>query len=341
VRLIERTSGPTDKVCGDFLSTGAISALTALGIDARTLGAEAIRTLRLIHRDSAAETSLPFPAMSLTRRTLDEALLRHAASRGAGLLRGATVRRLDSTPAGFAVHTAEHGPIPASAVFLATGKHDVRGMARPRRGGEPLGLKMYYTLAPTQQQALRGCIELVLFQGGYAGLQMVEHDRAVLCLLTSAARYRRVGTNWNELLDSLGADAPHLHERLNGAAACLDRPLAIAGIPYGHLHRPDRAAPPGLFRLGDQACVIPSFAGDGIAIALTSGQLAATAWLERADATRYHQRLRRRLRAPMRVASLIHRLCLAPVLQPALIGIARSWPASMRLVASATRIATT
>ncbi|HEY1930373.1 MAG TPA: FAD-dependent monooxygenase [Acetobacteraceae bacterium] len=339
VRLIERTAGPTDKVCGDFLSTGAIGVLTALGIGPQTLGAETINTLRLIHRDRVAETRLPFPAMSLTRRTLDEALLQHAASCGAELLRGQAIRRLESTANGFTAHTAEHAAIPASTVFLATGKHDLRGTARPHRGGEPLGLKMYYRLAPAEQQALRGCIELVLFSGGYAGLQMVEHGRAVLCLLTSAERYRRTGADWNELLDSLATEAPHLHRRLNGASACLDRPLAIAGIPYGHLYRPDRATPPELFRLGDQACVIPSFAGDGIAIAVASGQLAATAWLHHRNATDYHRRLLQRVRTPMRVASLFHRGCMMPLLQPVLAGIGRSWPAGMRLVASATRIA--
>lgn len=340
VRLLERTSGPTDKVCGDFLSTGAIAALNALGIDPRDLGAKPIRTLRLIRRDQVAETTLPFPAMSLTRRSLDDALLRHAATCGVEVLRGRTVRRLEAVQRGFAVHATQTEMIAASAVFLATGKHDVRGAARPRRGGEPLGLKMYYVLSPTQRAALRDGIELVLFPGGYAGLQMVERDRAVLCLLTTAERYRRAGAAWDDLLSSLATTAPHLHARLNGAIACMEHPLAIAGMPYGHLHRPAATAPPGLFRLGDQACVIPSFAGDGIAIALTSGRLAAATWLHHGNAIDYHRQLVRRLRAPMRVASLIHRGCSAPALQPIFAGIGRAWPAAMRLVASATRIAT-
>ena len=42
-----------------------------------------------------------------------------------------------------------------------------------------------------------------------------------------------------------------------------------------------RATEPGLFRLGDQAAVIASLAGDGIAVALASGAAAAHACLAR------------------------------------------------------------
>src|SRR6185312_13694798 len=248
VRLIERTTGPTDKVCGDFLSGGALRALEALGVDPPALGAAPIRTLRLIRRQAVAETTLPFPAAGLTRRVLDEALLRVASRRGAEILRGHTVRRLEPTPDGFVVPTATLGTLTATAVFLATGKHDLRGAPRPDQSGgppglsEPLGLKMYYALAPDQRQALRGSIELVLMTGGYAGLQLVEHDVAVLCVLLPAERFRRVEGRWDRCLEDLTAEAPHLGQRLGGAIACLDRPLAIAGIPYGHLHRaPDTA----------------------------------------------------------------------------------------------------
>ena len=75
--------------------------------------------------------------------------------------------------------------------------------ARPPRADGLLGLKMYYALAPDQRAALHGWIELLLLRGGYAGLQLVEQERAVLCMLLPAAAYRRAGRNWDALLDSL------------------------------------------------------------------------------------------------------------------------------------------
>ena len=340
IRLIERTSGPTDKVCGDFLSTGALALLEALEIDPLALGGASISTLRVVHRRHVAETRLPFRAIGLTRRVLDEALLQKAAARGAELLRGKAVQRLEPTAAGFTAQITTLGPLPTASVFLATGKHDLRGVPRPHGADEPVGLKMYYELMSDQRAELQECIELVLFPGGYAGLQLVEHGRAVLCLMLSARRFRNAGASWDGLFKSFAASAPHLASRLRGATPLLDRPLAIAAIPYGYRHRAARTAPANLFRLGDQACVIPSLAGDGVAIALASGTLAARAWLQREGAAAYDRILQRCLHRQLRLASVVHSGCTAPALQPLVAAVARGRPGIMRLVASATRIAT-
>ena len=61
----------------------------------------------------------------------------------------------------------------AAAALLATGKHDLRGWRRPRDAG-PIGLKLHLRLAAHQRRALAGHVELVVFSGGYAGLQRVE-----------------------------------------------------------------------------------------------------------------------------------------------------------------------
>jgi flavin-dependent dehydrogenase len=326
-------------LCGDFLSGGAITALHALGLDPLSMGAMPVRIIRLVNRHSVAEASLPFPAMGLSRRSLDEALLRLAEQRGATIMRGQAVRGLQRTSSGLSARTATAGTIVADTVFLATGKHDLRNLGRPPRPDGLLGLKMYYDLAPDQRAALHGCIELVLVRGGYAGLQLVEHDRAVLCMLVPAARYRRAGSRWDTLLDDLSKEAPLLARRLAGATPCLDRPLAIAGTPYGHLHRAVRHAPPDLFRLGDQACVVPSLAGDGMAIALHSAMAAASVWLGGGTATDYHASFARQAGPPMRFASLMHFACRAPVAQPVVVAACRAWPAMLGLAAALTRVA--
>jgi flavin-dependent dehydrogenase len=230
-----------------------------------------------------------------------------------------------------------HGGLAAGTVFLATGKHELRGASRSRRGAGFIGLKMYFKLAPSQREALRHHVELMLVPGGYAGLQLVEADRAVLCVLLPAARLRAVGGNWDALLDALTEESPHLLQRLAGARAMFDRPLAIAGLPYGYLHCPMQSKMPGLFRLGDQAAVIASLTGDGIALALASGSLAGSVWLGGGTAAHYHRRLAACLSRQMRVASAIHNLCLTPALQPLAAGMCRLWPGAIRLAAAATR----
>ena len=339
VTVIERNTGPSDKVCGDFLSGGAIAALQTLGVDPLALGAMPVATIRLIHRSTAAEAALPFPAAGLSRRCLDEALLRIAAQRGATIRRGAAVRSMERTGMGFTMRIGSGEPLSAHAVFLATGKHDLRGLPRPPRADGLLGLKMYFVLAPEQRAALHGCVELILLNGGYAGLQAVEQDRAVLCMLVPSARYREADRNWNALLARLAAEAPLLRRRLAGAMPCLPQPLTIARTPYGHLYRAAPDMVPWLFRLGDQACVVPSFAGDGIAIALHSGMMAATAWLRGQDAAHYHAAFAQQVRAPLRFASLLHLACRTETMQPLVLAAARSWPGVLRMAASLTRVA--
>ena len=65
--LIERTAGPTDKVCGDFLSQDTIKRAQLLGVDPVALGAAPIHRVRLIYGERAVDAALPFPAVGLSR----------------------------------------------------------------------------------------------------------------------------------------------------------------------------------------------------------------------------------------------------------------------------------
>ncbi len=82
---------------------------------------------------------------------------------------------------------------------------------------------------------------------------------------------------------------------------------AIAAVPYGWT---TNETVPGQFRLGDQAAVIPSLAGEGNGIALASGMMAAAAWLdgESAAAPAFQRALAKRTRRPVRTAKTLWRL---------------------------------
>jgi flavin-dependent dehydrogenase len=233
------------------------------------------------------------------------------------------------------------GEIEASDVFLATGKHDVRGAKRPAASapGDLIGFKTYFRLQPRQRRALDGAIEVILFEGGYAGLQLVEGGGANLCLLTRRDLFDRVGRRWSALLTHLLGHCPHLAARLGGAAALLDRPLSIFQIPYGFVHRAEGREPAGLFRLGDQAGVIPSFSGDGIAIALHTGRLAAATYLAHGEAADlFHRKVREDIAGQIRMASLVYALTELPLGRSALALLCRAFPGVMRAIATSTRV---
>src|SRR5664279_4429842 len=184
VVLVEREAGPTDKVCGEFLSREAALYLASLGLDLAALGAVPIEAVRLVTGRRVASAKLPFAAVSLSRRVLDEALLGRAVQLGATVRRGATVQGLAPCSGGWAARLADGMEIEARAAFLATGKHDLRGWKRPPGvQGDLVAFKLHWRLSPAQTAELAGHVELVLFRGGYAGLQPVEGGRANLCLL--------------------------------------------------------------------------------------------------------------------------------------------------------------
>ena len=132
VTLIEREPTPRHKVCGEFLSGEALEDLHALGIDVASLGAVPIDYVRLAAARRAAEAPLPFPAASLTRKALDTALIAEAIAAGVRVERGRSVQALSRTTANVWQATLDDGTTyEAPTVFLATGKHDLRGHTRP------------------------------------------------------------------------------------------------------------------------------------------------------------------------------------------------------------------
>lgn len=340
VVLFERTAHATDKICGEFLSGEACDHLAALGLDLQALGAQPIRSVRLVRGSRMLETSLPFRAFSLSRRVLDEAMLAHAAAAGAVLHRGQTITQAAMQDGGATLTLADGSSWRSDALFLATGKHDLRGVRRkvPDRPDDLVGFKQHLLLAPVASRAVLGFSEVILFPDGYAGLQPVEAGRANLCLLVGRARLERAGGGWAALLEDLRRSSPHLDARLHGAVPAFERPLTISRVPFGFVHAPQQGDPAGLWRLGDQAAVIPSFTGDGMAIAVHSAVLAARAYLAGESAEFYHRRLAADVALPVRRAMALYRLGRWGPGQAGIMAAMAMFPWCLRLTAALTRV---
>lgn len=338
VTVIERDAAPAHKICGEFLSIEAQKSLAAIGFDVGRLGGHSISRLRLVRDDAAVSVALPFQGLGITRRRLDAALLDHATDCGAVVRRGVAIRAADTT-SGITLDLADGTRVRADRLLLATGKHDVRGLRRKSATPEELvGFKMYFRLNPAARQALAGHVDLVLFADGYAGLQLVENGMANFSLLVERARFKRVGGNWDALLADLLARNECLARKLAGALPLLNQPLSIFRVPYGFVHRPAADDASGVFRLGDQAGVIPSFTGDGMAIALHSAALAASAVRGGDSADTYHRLLRRHIRGQIFRASTMYRLARFAPAQRALFAVAGRFPGLLRLAARYTRV---
>jgi menaquinone-9 beta-reductase len=334
VTLLERERGPHHKVCGEFLSPEAVEYLRQYEVDPLALGAEAIRFVRLAAKRRVVETELPFTALSLSRCVMDEALLVSAATRGCIVERGAFVESLELRDGLWRAQLRGGGSHCATTVFLANGKHDLRGLERQAgKHGDLVGFKLHWRLTRPQTEALRGFMDLFLFRGGYGGLSLVEDDAANLCLVVRRSTLRAVG-GWDELLAAIQDDNPHIAQRLQGGTPLWERPLAVSSIPYGYL----AGRPLGLWCVGDQAAVIPSFTGDGMSIALHSGFLAAETYLAGETADFYHRALHAHLNRSMTLATFLSRFIVSSMgrtLAPVGLSI---FPGALHWIASSTRI---
>lgn len=331
--LIERTRETGDALCGGFLSWRSLDSLRAIGIDPDVLNPADVTSVRLFHGRRIVERRLPAPAKGVSRRQLDTLMMAQAERAGAHVERGVGARAIDDGQ----VRLGDSGEIAADAVFLATGKHDLRGLARPAaaRGADPsLGFRV--RLGPSARlTALVGeSIELHLFDRGYAGLVLQEDGTANMCMAVHKSRLDDAGSP-DALLIQLAREAPALGERLawRGGNA-ID---AVANIPYGWRERIGSA---GLFRLGDQAGVIPSLAGEGMGIAIASGIRAAQAYASHgSDGARAYQRtLARDLYRPLGMAGVIRDVAESRRLASAMVAIAERAPFMIVLAAHMTRI---
>ncbi|WP_261405894.1 NAD(P)/FAD-dependent oxidoreductase [Chenggangzhangella methanolivorans] len=258
-------------------------------------------------------------------------MLRRAETNGARVLRGASARGLARDGERWRV-SLPAGAVTAREVALATGKHDLRGHPRPSGPqGDLVGFKMHFRLGADARGALSGRVEIGLFPRGYGGLEPIEDDRANLCFVISQAALAASGGGWAGAFDRVRACSARFEALLADATPLFERPLAISRIPYGLVRRTTE----GPWLIGDQAAVIPSFAGEGVTFALHGAALAARAMLAGKPAAAFQAELARDVGSQIRLATALSRMIVhAPVQRLAQLVA----PAVVRWLAGATRL---
>lgn len=297
--LLERDPVATEKVCGEFLAEDAARLLARLGLDLPGLGAVPIRRALLGAGRHATELALPFAAWGLPRAILDAALLEAAAAAGAELRRGIAVVTAERVGEGWKLRLASGESLSAPRLVLATGKHELRGLKR-QAGGGALGLKLpLLGVGPDSAIALLAC------PGGYAGLQPRPGGGANLCaaLDPRVSGVAAAARSAEAFLDHIAGGSALAARLLAGLRPAFGRPLTVAGVPYGFVHRGSGAGEP--FRIGDQAAVVPSFCGDGVAMALGSGLAAAAALGRGMEAGAHHAAWASGIAGGMRLAGML------------------------------------
>jgi flavin-dependent dehydrogenase len=126
-----------------------------------------------------------------------------------------------------------------------------------------------------------------MFPGGYAGACLVEDGAATICWVIDRDVLAETAVTWRAHTDFLSQRSLFLAALLGDARPLWEKPVAVAAIPYGFLRQ--QAIADAVYPLGDQLAVIPSYTGDGTAIALHSGMMAARAVLNEHSAAEFQR----------------------------------------------------
>jgi geranylgeranyl reductase family protein len=297
VTVLEKTSFPREKVCGDGLTPRAVREIQKLGLPhPETEGWRRNKGLRLIAGGRTIELPWPevsdFPQYGLIRTRLgfDEQLARHARSAGAVVLERHSVtealRGEDGRVTGVRAallddagrKTGETRDFTADVVLAADGNstRTAVSLGIRKRDDRPLGVavRTYFTSPRHEDDWMEGWLELPGRDGkllpGYGWVFGVGDgtSNVGLGILNSSKEfgkldYKQVLREWTA---GMPADWGFTPENQVGE-------IRGAALPMGFNRTPHYS--PGLLLLGDAGGMVSPFNGEGISYAMESARFAA------------------------------------------------------------------
>ncbi|TDC88444.1 geranylgeranyl reductase family protein [Actinomadura sp. 7K507] len=269
VLVLEKTSFPREKICGDGLTPRAVQELQTLGIDLTTPGWFPNRGIRLIGSGRSLELDWPEgQGLTRTRADFDEILARQATSAGAALQENTKVTgplRANGRVTGVDTDQGAHEARLVIAADGASSRLSVALGLRPSRD-RPIGIagRRYFHSPRHDDPYLEAWLDLAPAGYGWVfGMGDGTCNVGVALLRTEHPDYRSLLSGW---LAPLPAAWGFTEENAAG-------PLRGAALPMGFSRRPHYL--PGLLLVGDSGGMINPSNGEGIAYALEAARIAA------------------------------------------------------------------
>ena len=260
--LVERGGFPRHKVCGEFISPEGVALLEGLDLDDLVRGAPRITRARIFAERSVAEATLSPAAASIARYEMDHALWRLAIAAGADCRQQVEARGI--TGSGPFELATSAGAFRARAMINASGRWS--NLRRRRLARVPqekwVGWKAHY-----REPGLAESVDLYFFPDGYCGVQPLGDGCVNVCAMVRAASADSIA--------KVLALHPGLRER-SRAWQQVSETMATSPLVFA----PPDAEEDGVLFAGDAAGFIDPFVGDGISLALHSGEMAASALAE-------------------------------------------------------------
>ncbi|GAA3443635.1 geranylgeranyl reductase family protein [Planomonospora venezuelensis] len=306
VLLLEKTTFPREKVCGDGLTPRAVKQLIAMGIDIDAPGWVRNKGLRVVGGGMRFELDWPelssYPDFGLvrTRQDFDEILAGNAVRGGVRLLQGVNVTGpvLDERSGHIVGVTARKDGEPVtyrSRLVVAADGNSTRislAMGLHKREDRPMGVavRTYFTSPRHDDDYLETWLEL--WDGdqllpGYGWIFGVGDgtSNVGLGLLNTSESFK--GMDYRDLLKRWVKNMP---PEWGYTEENMTTPIRGAALPMAFNRQPHYTR--GLVLVGDAGGMINPFNGEGIAYAMETGQIAAETIVQALGRTTAAQRER-------------------------------------------------
>jgi menaquinone-9 beta-reductase len=272
VLLLERGHFPRHKVCGEFVSAESLDLLQdLLAPKHRSLITKAPRIARSRVFVDAAELKAEISpaAASITRFDLDAALWDSCAHAGVECSSDCGVQSIEGTRP-FRVTTRSES-FESRALINASGRWSNLTSPAIRAGvngggskARWIGLKAHFR---EPAQPTPPSVDLYFFNGGYCGVQPIAVNQIGAATVVNACAMVRadIATDLHEVLNL----HPALRQRSKSWQLMMD---AVTTSPL--VFHPPEPVQNGMLQTGDAATFVDPFVGDGISLALRSGDLA-------------------------------------------------------------------
>jgi geranylgeranyl reductase family protein len=324
--LIDRAVFPRDKLCGDFLNPINWPILDELDVSRDLLARPHARisTFRISAADGAqARSSLPVLrerrfGLGLRRFHLDHALLERARRAGVSVNQDVKVTGVEKDSHGWRLdmdRRGEYATVRAKLLVGADGRNSWVARQLGVASAKPSG-SVGFEIQLKNVFGVRGSVEIHQFAGGYAGVVRVDEDTVKLGFTVQQSLLGKA-VSFENLRERFLSRNPFLNDLLYGC-----QPASELHSVWPVYFPARRCFGDGFLLVGDAARVTEPVTGEGIYLALRSGQLAAATMAAalRADnlssvrLSEYARACRAEFGARLRLNSLIRVLMYRPKL---------------------------
>ena len=270
VLLIEKSTYPKHKVCGEYISNEALPYLNSLGINPIKEGAKKITKVHVSTiKGSLIKGDLPLGGFGMSRYFLDELLANKALSNGVIILHD-SVESVNFNDNLFCVQTKTLEVFQSKITIGAFGKRSALDLKMSRKfikkKSPYLAVKLH-----VKGDFPENLVALHNFKGGYCGVSKVENNSINLCYITKYDSFKK-HKNITTFQEQVVFKNKHLRKIFTESKPVFEKPLTISQISF----EAKRPVEDHIIMCGDTAGMIHPLCGNGMGMAIASARLAST-----------------------------------------------------------------